>query len=117
MRMRMGSRVSPPSRNARAPSSAGLLNSRGKRAHSRCANEDVDLTTGQQAGAGQEAAKVVAWRRARLRHAGFDPALAEALSREPGVDLHALTELVERGCPPPLAARILAPLDHERRRG
>jgi hypothetical protein len=31
------------------------------------------------------------------------------------VDLHALTGLVERGCPPPLAARILAPLDHERR--
>jgi hypothetical protein len=75
----------------------------------------VDLTTGQQAGAGQEAANVVAWRRARLRHAGFDPALAEALSREPGMDLHALTGLVERGCPPPLAARILAPLDHERR--
>jgi hypothetical protein len=30
------------------------------------------------------------------------------------MDLHALIELVERGCPPPLAARILAPLDHER---
>ena len=77
----------------------------------------MDLTTGQQAGAGQETANVVAWRRARLRHAGFDWALAEELSRELGVDLHALTGLVERGCPPPLAARILAPLDHERRRG
>jgi hypothetical protein len=33
------------------------------------------------------------------------------------MDLHALTGLVERGCPPPLAARILAPLDHERRTG
>jgi hypothetical protein len=31
------------------------------------------------------------------------------------VDLHALIELVERGCPPVLAARILAPLEHERR--
>jgi hypothetical protein len=29
------------------------------------------------------------------------------------VDLHALVKLVERGCPPPLAARILAPLDHK----
>jgi len=77
----------------------------------------VDLTTRQQAGAGQETANVVAWRRARLRHAGFDAALAEELSSEHGVDLHALTGLVERGCPPPLAARILAPLDHERRRG
>jgi hypothetical protein len=75
----------------------------------------VDLITGQQAEAGQEAADVIAWRRARLRHAGFDSGLAEELSRETGVDLHALTGLVERGCPPPLAARILAPLDHERR--
>jgi hypothetical protein len=75
----------------------------------------VDLTTGQQAGAGQEAVKVVAWRRARLRNAGFDAELAGQLSRECAVDLHALIELVEHGCPPPIAARILAPLDHERR--
>jgi hypothetical protein len=46
---------------------------------------------------------------------GFDTALTEELSREHAVDLHALIELVERGCPPPLAARIMAPLDHERR--
>jgi hypothetical protein len=31
------------------------------------------------------------------------------------MDLHALIGLVERGCPPPLAARILAPLEHESR--
>jgi hypothetical protein len=55
------------------------------------------------------------WRRARLRKAGFDIALTERLSHEPGVDLHALIGLVERGCPPPLAARILAPLDNQRR--
>lgn len=30
------------------------------------------------------------------------------------MDLHAMIELLERGCPPDLAARILAPLDHER---
>jgi hypothetical protein len=29
------------------------------------------------------------------------------------VDVHALIELVERGCRPELAARILAPLDGE----
>jgi hypothetical protein len=63
---------------------------------------------------GRQAANGVAWRRARLRKAGFDTALTEQLSHEPGVDLHALIGLVERGCPPPLAARILAPLDHER---
>jgi hypothetical protein len=63
----------------------------------------------------QETADVVAWRRTRLGDAGFDGELAEDLSRERGVDLHALIELVERGCPPPLAARILAPLDDQRR--
>jgi len=75
----------------------------------------VDLRTGEQAGAGREAAEVVAWRRARLRNAGLDAKLSEQLSRECAVDLHALIELVEHGCPPPIAARILAPLDHERR--
>jgi hypothetical protein len=50
-----------------------------------------------------------------LRKAGFDSKLAEQLSLECAVDLHALIELVERGCPPRLAARILAPLEHERR--
>lgn len=75
----------------------------------------MDPRTGERAGVGQEAAEVVAWRRARLRNAGFDAKLAEQLSRECAVDLHALIELVEQGCPPPLAARILAPLDHEKR--
>jgi hypothetical protein len=44
-----------------------------------------------------------------------DRELAQQLARDRGVDLHALIELVERGCPPSLAARILAPLEHERR--
>jgi hypothetical protein len=74
----------------------------------------VHLRTGHRRRAGPGAAEVVAWRRTRLRKAGFDSELAERLSRECAVDLHALIELVERGCPPPLAARILAPLDHER---
>ena len=75
----------------------------------------MDLRSGAQAGAGPGATEIVAWRRARLRKAGFDRSLTEQLPRECGVDLHALIELVERGCPPKLAARILAPLDHERR--
>ena len=64
-------------------------------------------------GDGQETARVVAWRYARLHQAGFDAELAEEFARESNVDLHALIELVDRGCPPPLAARILAPLDHK----
>jgi hypothetical protein len=75
----------------------------------------VDLSSEERAGLGRGAADVVAWRRARLRKAGFEWELADDLSRECGVDLHALIGLVERGCLPPLAARILAPLEHERR--
>ncbi len=58
---------------------------------------------------------VVAWRRERLLQAGFPAATAESLSRECGVDLHAIIDLVERGCPPLVALRILAPLDDESR--
>ena len=47
----------------------------------------------------------------RLLDAGFPPSLALELAGTPGVDLHALLALVDRGCPPELAARILAPLD------
>ena len=54
---------------------------------------------------------VLAWRRDRLLAAGFAAELAARLSGDCGVDLHALLELVDRGCRPQLAARILAPLD------
>ncbi|MDX6690229.1 MAG: hypothetical protein QOG15_1686 [Solirubrobacteraceae bacterium] len=50
------------------------------------------------------------WRRRRLIAAGFDAALATRLTRDGAVDLHELLVLVDRGCPPELAARILAPL-------
>jgi len=43
--------------------------------------------------------------------AGFEPALAFTLARDSRYDLHALIELVERGCPPRLAVRILAPIE------
>jgi hypothetical protein len=51
------------------------------------------------------------WRRRRLAAAGFEPALAAELAAQPAVDLDELLVLVDRGCPPALAARILAPLD------
>jgi hypothetical protein len=54
---------------------------------------------------------VEAWRRRRLVDAGFPAPLAGQLAATPGVDLHALLELVDRGCPPELAARILASID------
>ncbi len=53
---------------------------------------------------------IVNWRRRLLCRAGFPPHLARVLAGDAGYDLHALIELTERGCPPPLAGRILAPL-------
>jgi hypothetical protein len=57
---------------------------------------------------------VVGWRRCRLLENGFPPPLADELARQ-RVDLHALLQLVDRGCPPELAARILSPLEGMRR--
>ncbi len=51
------------------------------------------------------------WRRQYLLRAGFAEHLADAFAADPRWDLHALLELLERGCPPELAARILAPVD------
>ena len=57
-------------------------------------------------------ADVTGWRRARLERAGFDRRRARLLANS-RVDLHALIDLVEHGCPPHLAARIMAPLESE----
>ena len=59
--------------------------------------------------------EVVAWRRRQLVEAGFEQPLAAALAGDCRMDLHAILELVERGCPPELAARILSPLEEESR--
>ncbi len=54
---------------------------------------------------------VAAWRRDQLAAAGFALPVARRLARDLRYDLHALLDLVERGCPPELAERILAPLE------
>ena len=61
----------------------------------------------------QEVPQVVRWRREQLAETGFSPPLATRIANDTRYDLHALIELVERGCPPELAARILAPLEQE----
>ena len=58
----------------------------------------------------QRAREILSWRREQLIAAGFPAPLARRLAQDPAYDLHALIELVERGCPPALAVRILAPL-------
>ena len=57
--------------------------------------------------------QVVRWRREQLLQTGFPAPLAARLATDARYDLHALIELVERGCEPRLAVRILAPLDLE----
>jgi hypothetical protein len=51
------------------------------------------------------------WRSKRLRAAGFPPQLAQELAREERIDVHEVLELLDRGCPPGLAARIVAPVE------
>jgi hypothetical protein len=63
-----------------------------------------------RAGDERVAGDVVTWRREQLRHSGFPCRLALQLAADPRYDLHALIELVERGCRPQLAVRILSPL-------
>jgi hypothetical protein len=55
--------------------------------------------------------EVASWRREQLVNSGFAVRLASHLAHAGRYDLHALIELVERGCPPELAIRILAPLE------
>ena len=54
---------------------------------------------------------VASWRRDQLVQAGFALPDARRLARDPRYELHSLLELVEGGCSPELAMRILAPLD------
>jgi hypothetical protein len=58
-----------------------------------------------------KAERYVDWRSRCLHEAGFERSAADRLARDSCWDLHALLELVDRGCPPALAERILAPQD------
>jgi hypothetical protein len=59
----------------------------------------------------RSATDFAAWRYNLLVGAGFASALARTLTQDPRIDIHRLLELIDRGCPPQLAARILAPLE------
>ena len=53
--------------------------------------------------------QVRVWRETVLIQAGFETELARRLADDADYDLHELLNLVDRGCPPDVAARILAP--------
>lgn len=56
---------------------------------------------------------LIGWRRRQLSRAGFGTDLAARVAADRSMDIHALLELIDLGCPPELAARIVAPLDRE----
>ena len=56
---------------------------------------------------------VVRWRCDQLVASGFAQPLAARVAENAHYDLHALIELVERGCQPELAVRILAPVEEK----
>jgi hypothetical protein len=54
-----------------------------------------------------ELERVERWRADELMRAGFDPAAAVEIAASLEIDLHAAIALLEHGCPPELAVRIL----------
>jgi hypothetical protein len=59
----------------------------------------------------REGPALVNWRQLELEQCGFPRPLAARVARDERYDLHQLVELVEHGCAPELAVRILSPLD------
>ena len=54
-----------------------------------------------------ELERIESWRREELERAGYSAGAATELARRHDVDLHVAVDLVERGCPPDIALRIL----------
>jgi hypothetical protein len=65
----------------------------------------------RQVPAAQTDLELSSWRAERLRESGFTRADARRIAADDRYDLHALLELIDRGCPPELAARIVAPVE------
>jgi hypothetical protein len=54
---------------------------------------------------------LVNWRQLELEQCGFPRPLAARVARDEHYDLHQLIELVQQGCTPALAVRILSPVE------
>ena len=54
-----------------------------------------------------ESEKVQRWRAEALERAGYDSTTAAVLAVRTDIDLHGAASLIERGCSPELALRIL----------
>ena len=56
---------------------------------------------------------VTQWRRTQLLRAGLPRSLAARVARDERYDLHELIQLVEHGCAPALAVRLLQPIERD----
>ena len=65
------------------------------------------MTTAEVLVVDHELGQVESWRFEELERAGYAPADAVQLAGRHDVDLHLATELVEKGCEPALALKIL----------
>jgi hypothetical protein len=54
-----------------------------------------------------EMERIERWRAEELERAGYEPRAAGRLAVRHDVDLHLAIDLLQRGCPPSLALRIL----------
>jgi hypothetical protein len=54
-----------------------------------------------------ESERVERWRMDELLRVGYDFQTAAVMAADTEVDLHTAVDLVEQGCPPDVAARIL----------
>jgi hypothetical protein len=78
--------------------------------------EDGDVTATQHQAPEcpeREQDVVFAWRRSQLVRSGFPEPVAAEVANDGRYDLHELVELVDGGCPPELALRIVAPLEED----
>jgi hypothetical protein len=55
----------------------------------------------------------VPWRRAQLIQAGLSRPLAARVARDDRYDLHEVISLIDHGCAPALAVRILEPIEQD----
>jgi len=63
----------------------------------------ADLRLGDET----ELERIERWRAEGLERAGYDPSSAACLAAVHDIDLHRAVELIESGCSPELAVRIL----------
>ena len=80
-----------------------LKNDRGRSFTTRMRQRELEHTTERL----DESERVFRWRMTCLREIGYSRDAAAALAADTRIDLHAALRLVERGCAPETAVRIL----------